>query len=175
MAFRQRKPAVPKAPETQPYFREWCEMTGWHGVLDFYLSKNLFLKLTWLVIIVFGVFLATNQCASLIIDFTAEDQWVTRVSYEKPDNGTLDWPNIKVTNLNSDLYLQQFRDSDGIHDPYLLSFMAGGNEAALLFHDQYQAPEPRVFNQTDLENLKREMAQKMKQTLGNSSVIDVRA
>jgi hypothetical protein len=33
-------------------------MTGWHGILDLYLSKNIFATFLWLITIVFsGIFL----------------------------------------------------------------------------------------------------------------------
>src|SRR4051794_23423763 len=81
------------------YFEQWCRMTGWHGIQDFYVTKNLFWKVAWLLLVLGGCFLAINQSVSMIMDFESADQWVTSVTYELPKDGRIDWPNITICAL----------------------------------------------------------------------------
>lgn len=94
-------------------FGQWCQMTGWHGVLDFYIAKHMVWKVAWLMIVAVGCFFAITQAANMIVDFVSDDEWVTSISYDLPRNGHLQWPNITVCGLiNYDL-----NDPDSEEDP----------------------------------------------------------
>lgn len=81
------------------YFDQWCQMTNWHGILDFHVEKNIFLKITWMLLVLAGSFFAINQSVSMILEFASDDQWVTSVTYEVPEDGNLEWPGISICGM----------------------------------------------------------------------------
>jgi hypothetical protein len=93
----------PKKPAN--VFGEWCQMTGWHGWIDFYVTQNIIEKAIWLILVLLGCFFAVNQSIQMIMDFAKADDWITNTFYEMPSAGYLEWPNVTICALNWPDYL----------------------------------------------------------------------
>lgn len=139
------------------YFAEWCRVTGWHGIIDFHMTKNYLAKSFWLAVLLLSCFFAVNQSVSLILDYYSENQWVTSVSYEMTADGGLPWPNVSVCSLDlmDDAKLRRF----GAPDPYLIAYVAQPWQKSFLFHDTYQADTPvlDVHNQSSVDAKENEI------------------
>lgn len=125
---------------------QWCQMTSWHGVLDFHLSQNWCSKISWFLVIFVGLFLSINQCASLLLDYTSTDKWVTSVTYESPRGEGLEWPDMTVCNVNS---LFRSRLQPELRDYGMaLAFVQSPAEDSLSFYDEFQADSPTFLNES---------------------------
>lgn len=134
-------------------------MTCYHGVYDFYMAKNLLLKLIWLIAVVLGCFFAVNQSVEFILDFALEDEWQASVSSETPSNGLMTWPNITVC-TPSTFSASKLRGY-GFTDPYEVAYLAGGSTGAAFYHELLADPPFRGNLSTELErNISRRVMEK---------------
>jgi hypothetical protein len=107
-------------------------------------SDNCCIKLSWFILIIACGFLAANQCLALLLDYLSTDHWITTVIFEHPSNNGLEWPNIRVENLNA--FFQSKLESERVDDPYFMATMQKPDVENLYFYDQYIAAEPIFLN-----------------------------
>lgn len=158
---------VPYSQESA--LKQWCQRTGWHGILDAYLAKSALVRISWYMVIVCSVVLTLNQCTSLIQEYLYDDQWITSITYATPEDGAdggLDWPNITVG--QKEIFMMSMLDRIRTTDPYRIAHMKDHNVEALEFYDETQAPEP-LGNRTRLEEIVREIDRSSAANIGNQT------
>lgn len=114
-------------------------------------------KAAWLTVILFAGFLAFYQSSVLLSDYLGDSTWMTSVSYEMPAEGSLEWPNITVCNLNRN-FKSRF-EADNLNDSREKAYVATMLKDAIEFHEIYQkrqfSPETADLSQTISTTLSR--------------------
>lgn len=132
--YKMSQQAPSGGDQVRSLFREWAQLTGWHGVLDFVYARNFFLRVIWALVLVGGTFLAINQSCILLSDFMLETRWTTSVTYEYPEDGILDWPNFTLCNLNW-LGKSKLEEKGLVQDPYAVEYAANRDDGVEFFRD----------------------------------------
>ncbi len=83
---------------TKRRFKEWCEVTSCHGVIDCFQSTSWLGKSFWAFLILGSFGIATWQVYELILDFCSEPHYQT-TTYALSDV-SVPFPNITICNMN---------------------------------------------------------------------------
>lgn len=150
---------------------EWCGVTPWHCINNVHQAKNRCAKIAWLLLVLFTAFLAFYQSGTLITDYVAGSKWITSVTYEIPEDGGIDWPNISVCNLN-DNFKSRFA-AYNLSDPYEIVLTKTMSMEGILFYKQYQADWSDTSDNDTIEQTRQQYASRIG-TGPNLTVSEVR-
>lgn len=134
------------------YLKEWSEVTPWHGINSASRAKTVFTRVAWTIVVLVASFLAFYQSGFLIQSYINESTWITSVTYEIPEDGGLEWPNMTVCNLDS--LFTPILERANITDPYQIAFASNLRmQEGLLFYKQFQ--EVPLSNLSDFEAIRQ--------------------
>lgn len=134
-------------------------MTAFHGVLEFYSTKNPLAKFLWFIILCLGFLLAANQSTELILNYVLEEKWITSITAEPPPHGRMKWPNILICKITqTELRLNDLRSRNLLEDPYEIAFL-DGDEYGVEFFNRFQASD--TLNGEELREKLEELKRKL--------------